>query len=286
MPKSAEKKDIEGPIVDQILSQGIAIPPQPKVLIEIENLASQPKVNVKAVTQLIAKDPGLLAGIFKVVNSPAMGLSKRIESVETAISILGLQLVTNLVKSIAIRQALGGNSYGYERFWERSGDIAQIAAVIAKMRVTVCNVSPDQAYLAGLFHDCGVPVLMQRFPDYCKQLNDMQTNEWPKLIAEDQQFNTDHCVVGYLVGKQWRLPEFILRGIRYHHEIESLSYPASTVVAILQMSTHIYNSINKNPDDVEWSTSWESTIDELGISADGLKEFEEEIIEGFVASDK
>ena len=43
--------------------------------------------------------------------------------------------------------------------------IAQLAMLIAGRRVTVCNIFPDQAYLAGIFHDCGVPVLMQRFPD-------------------------------------------------------------------------------------------------------------------------
>ncbi len=271
------QREMDGPEIEAILGRGITIPPQPKVLMEIDALASKPRVNVKAIAELIARDPALLAGVFKVVNSPGMGLSRKIDSAETAITILGLKQVTNLLKSIAIRQALGGNSNAYEKFWDRSSEIAEIAATVAQKRVTVCNVFPDQAYMAGLFHDCGVPVLMQRFPDYCKILN--TGNGWPQLIDEDRLFNTDHCVVGYLVGKNWLLPEFILRGIRFHHEIHALAYPASTVVAILQMATHLYNLLGKSADDGDWSQCWQSVIDELGISVEGLNEFEEDVLE-------
>jgi HD-like signal output (HDOD) protein len=269
-------KEIEGPEIEAILGQGISIPPQPKVLVEIDALANKPRVNVKAIAALISKDPALLAGIFKVVNSPAMGMSRRVDSAETAITLLGLKQVTNLLKSIAIRQVLGGHSLAYEKFWDRSSEIADIAATVAQKRVTVCNVFPDQAYMAGLFHDCGVPVLMQRFPEYCGTL---VGGSYPSLSDEDKRFHTDHCVVGYLVSKSWRLPEFIQRGIRFHHEIMAVSHPASTVVAILQISIHIYNLMDKNNDDSEWALCWQNAIDELGISAEGLREFEEDVLE-------
>lgn len=131
--------------------------------------------------------------------------------------------------------------------------------------------------MAGLFHDCGVPVLMQRFPDYCKILN--SSNGWPELSDEDRQFNTDHCVVGYLVSKNWRLPEFIQRGIRFHHEIQAVEQPACMVVAILQMSIHLYNLLDKSSDDGEWDLCWQRVIEELGISDDGLREFEEDVLD-------
>lgn len=273
----AMQSEVEQQKIEAILGQGITIPPQPKILLEIEELAGKSRVNVKAIADAISKDPALLAGVFKVVNSPAMGMSRTIDSAEMAITLLGLKQVTNLLKSIALRQTMGAHAQAYERFWDRSAEIAEIAATVAQKRVTVCNVFPDQAYMAGLFHDCGVPLLMQRFPNYCKILNG--GSGWPKLVDEDRQFNTDHCVVGYLVGKNWRLPEFILRGIRYHHEILAVVHPARTVVAILQMSTHLYNLLGKSTDDSEWEQCWQNVIEELGISADGLREFEEDVLD-------
>jgi len=281
MPTKSTQKEIEGPELQAILSQGIVIPSQPKVLMELDELSSQPNVSVKAVAKVIAKDPALLASVFRVVNSPAMGMSKRIDSAETAVTLLGLKQITNLLKSIAIRQALGGKSLAYEKFWERSGDIAQIAAIIAKKQVAVCNIFPDQAYMAGLFHDCGVPVLMQRFPDYCRALGSPDLENWPELDAEDKLFNTDHCVVGYLVGKHWRLPDFILRAVRFHHEIWSVAHPAITMVAMLQMATHLYNLMMKLPQEEVWENNWRNVIEELGIPEDGLTEFEEDTLEIF-----
>jgi hypothetical protein len=70
-----------------------------------------------------------------------------------------------------------------------------------------------------------------------------------------------------------------LQGIRFHHEIHAVAHPASTVVAILQMSTHLYNLLGKGADDGEWSQCWQNVIDELGISAEGLNEFEEDVLE-------
>jgi len=272
--------EIEQAEVQSILGQGVTIPPQPKVLMEIDKLSNEARVNNKAIAAAITTDPALVAGLFKVVNSPAMGLSKRVDSAETAIALLGLKQVTNIVKSIAVRQALGGNALAYEKFWERSGDIAQIAALIAKKQRSICGIPADQAYMAGLFHDCGIPVLMQRFPDYCQSLGNSM---WPDLANEDARHNTDHCVVGYMVGKHWRLPDLILSGIRHHHEVPALSHPAKTVIALLQTATHIYNTMQKLPEEREWAGCAELALEELGISLIGLSEFEEEIIEGFTA---
>ena len=65
-------------------------------------------------------------------------------------------------------------------------------AMIASDRVSVCNIFPEQAYMAGIFYECGVPILMQRFPDYCSKLNLETTLFWPTLAEEDALFNVDH----------------------------------------------------------------------------------------------
>ena len=50
------------------------------------------------------------------------------------------------------------------------------------------------------------------------------------------------------------------------------------MVAILQMARHIYN-IYRNGVDTDWSVDKERVMDEIGISAEGLKEFEEDAYE-------
>lgn len=267
-----------------LLAHGIKLPPQPRVLIEIDHLSSQPRVTNKAVAAAISNDVGLSSAVFRIVNSPAMGLKRKVDSIESAINVLGLKQVVNLVKCMALRKAIGDGAAVYEKFWERSGDIARIAAIIAQKRVSVCNIFPDQAYMAALFCECGVPLLMQRFPEYGRSFRLSNTGGWPDMGEEDRVFHTDHCVAGYLVSRTWHLPEFISLSIRYHHDIDNVNLDHRAMVAMLQMSTHLYNVRYQLPDDKEWEKSRATVLVELGLGEEGLREFEEEVLDALTSS--
>lgn len=269
--------DPDQQLLDKLVKDGIKIPPQPAVLIELDKQLGNKDVGIADIAALVAKDAGLSALVFKLLNSPVYGLRRPVESLEKAISVLGLTKMANIVKSAALRQSLGGKEAQFEMFWERSSDIAQLASLIAWKLRTVCNIFPDQAYLAGLFLDCGVPILMQRFPDYCKSFRSDRPC-WPNLADEDKRFHTDHCVTGYLVARHWRLPDFICEAVRFHHEILHTEHKATTLVAILQMATHLYNQNRQMPDD-DWLKDQPRVLEELGLSQEGLREFEEDVID-------
>jgi HD-like signal output (HDOD) protein len=83
-------------------------------------------------------------------------------------------------------------------------------------------------------------------------------------------------VVGYLIARHWNLPDFICQAVRFHHEILNTEHKAMTMVAILQTARHIYNINSGNVDD-EWEADKERVLNEVGVSAEGLKEFEEDV---------
>jgi HD-like signal output (HDOD) protein len=153
--------------------------------------------------------------------------------------------------------------------------------LIADERITVCNIFPDQAYLAGIFHDCGVLLLMQRFPTYCSEMRLSEPGRWVELAAEDAKFNADHCVVGYLVGRHWHLPEFICDGIRHHHHISDIGdHRSRTMVAILSLATDIYYLDQRVPNP-EWELIKREVLEELGLHEEALPEFVDVILERF-----
>ncbi len=271
--------------MQDMLDHGIKLPPQPRVLLEIERLTSQPRVTNKSVATAISADVGLSSALFKIVNSPSMGLNRKVDSIESAINVLGLKQVVNLVKCMALRSAIGDGAAVYEKFWERSGDIAKLAAIIAQKRVSVCNIFPDQAYMAGLFCECGVPLLMQRFPEYGNSFRLSGTGGWPDMNDEDRTFNTDHCMAGYLVSRTWHLPDFISLSIRYHHDIANVNLDHRAMVAMLQMATHLYNLRYQFEDDKEWPASRSMVLQELGLNEEGLREFEEEILDSLATGE-
>lgn len=265
------------------LARGITIPVQPKLLLEIDELVKQPRVTIKAVANLIAQDPGVIAAVFRIVNSPAFGLAKGVETMESAVSVLGLEQILTLVKCTMLRQSLGESTPVYEKFWERSSYIAQLAAAIARKQQAVCHIAPEHAYMAGLFFECGVVLLMQRFPEYCATFKVMHSAGWPALLEEDRLLDTDHAVVGYLVSRYWGLPVFISESIRHHHAMMAASAKARTLIAMLQMAMHMYNLRQHQPDETEWVTILPAVLLELGLDTDGQQEFEEEVFDSLVS---
>ena len=168
----------------------------------------------------------------------------------------------------------------YEKFWDRSEEVARLCAIIAGEQMLTCNVAVDQAYMAGLFHECGVPILMQHIPEYCEAFRLNQGDGWPDFREEDRRFRTDYAVVGFLVSRHWHLPELVCQAVRFHRDRLSVDHAALTLVSILQMARHLHGLIHRTPD-AEWSDVRDAVLEEIGVSKEGAAEFMEEAMEIF-----
>ena len=269
--------------VKRLLERGVNIPPQPRVLEELRQHLMRKEFDLRVLARVINQDPGLSAMLFKVVGSAAYKQHQPFASVEEILHAVGVRQTFNLVQAIALASiaVVKQNPRAYEAFWTRSQAVAQLAMLIADERIAVCNVFPDQAFLAGIFHDCGVPLLMQRFTTYCKEMHLGEPGRWIDLADEDKKFSADHCVVGYIVARHWNLPEFICDAIRYHHEMISMgSHASRTMVAILQMAIELhYRDVHaSNP---EWDGVRDAVAEELGLYSDAVAEFMEDIFERY-----
>lgn len=269
-----------------LIARGIKIPPQPRVLDELSKHLQRKEFDVRVLSRTINQDPGITAMLFKAVNSAVYKQHQPFETVGQILHAVGVRQTFNLVQAVAMGSGHGPskNPQVYEAFWARSHAVAQLAMLIADDRISVCNIFPDQAYLVGIFHDCGVLLLSQRFPAYCSDMNLGQPGRWVDLADEDRKYNADHCVVGYIVAKHWHLPDFICDAIRYHHYIADIGLHASrTMVAILQLAIEIYYR-DQRVDNPEWLQIKAEVLPELGLGEDTLPEFVDVIMERFLAS--
>jgi len=269
--------------IKRLLENGVKLPAQPRVLEELRQLINRSELDVRLLARVINKDTGLTAMLFKVVGNSAYRQHQPFDSVEAILHAVGVRQTFNLVQAIALSGAgeIKKNRRVYEAYWARSHAVGQLAMLIADERVAVCNIFPDQAYLAGIFHDCGVPLLMQRFPTYCAEMKLGTPGIWIDLAEEDRKFNADHCVVGYLVARHWHLPEFICDAIRYHHAIGELGQDdARSMVAIVQLAVDIYYR-DQRIASPEWERVRSDVLPELGLSEEALLEFVDIVLERF-----
>lgn len=271
--------------VKRLLEGGVKIPAQPRVVEELRKHMTRSELDVRLLARVINQDPGLTAMLFKVVGNSAYRQHQPFNSIEEILHAVGVRQTFNIVQAISLASLgeIKKNRQVYEAFWARSHAVGQLAMLIADERISVCNIFPDQAYLAGIFHDCGVPLLMQRFPTYCNEMRLGAPSVCIDLAEEDRKFNTDHCVVGYLVARHWRLPEFICDAIRYHHAIGELGqHEARTMVAIIQLAIDIYFRDQRVPNP-EWEDLNGEILPELGLGEDALPEFVDIVLERFTS---
>ena len=287
VPDTSFLVDLEGTEeanVRRLLEHGIALPPQPRVLLTLQEKLASGMTNIRTLADIIAQDPAITATLFTVVRGAAFRKFHPFDSLIRILQVIGVQQTTNLIRAIALSATVPSpvNRAAFENFWMRSQEIAELSMLIADERMQVCNIPPDQAYLVGVFHDCGIPVMMQRFPDYVLgMLAKIEEHGDTYAHEEDKRFNTDHCVIGYLVAKHWNLPNCICDTIRFHHETQRIETGASrTTAAILRLAVHIYHQ-DQLQEDVDWAKAKGDVLEELALSESTLPELIDIIFERY-----
>lgn len=272
--------------IAELTKGGIHIPPQPKVLIEYGRLLAKGDYDTRAVARVIGQDPGIVALLFKAARSPVFSRGRKLDTLEQVVMVVGVKQVYNLVQAAVLSSTISDKKRkAFEHFWDRSGEVAKIAAMIAEDHLSACNVFPEQAYMAGIFHECGVPVLMLRFPKYCEALHLEDVSCWPNLAEEDEKFSVDHCTVGYLVARHWGLPDFVCKAIRYHHEMPDDELGVTiTLMCILQLAINFYHRINNQPN-IIWDKVGARVLDEIGIAKADEEDYFEDVSARFLEAE-
>lgn len=227
---------------EALLARGLNLPPQPAALLALQVLAERGDPDVRAVADAISRDAALTAGLYRMARSPLFARPSPPQTVDQVVLLLGIPRTLALAQALCIQTALPGESQVLARFWARSRAIAQLATLIAQSPPVQGRVSGDLAFLAGMFHDCGVPILMQRFPGYCRSTGiEGVVSKWADVATEDRLYSADHAVIGFLLARHWRLPDAVAQAVRFHHEGESVpSRQVGLLMVVLRLAMHLY----------------------------------------------
>lgn len=238
-PSSPVDKLFERAILD------LGIPPCPAILKRFMAEADKNEPDLNRLAGIIGTDVSLSAGLIKTANSPFFGMRQRVRSVNEALAVLGLNASSHAVAGIILRNSFP-NVQNMERFWDASSRIARLSGWLAQ-HLDVVGLLAEDAYTFGLFRDCGIPVLLRRFPNY-KALLVVANHETERsfIQIEETELLTNHAMVGCILAQSWWLPEEICLAIRNHHDLAALESASSNLpmlsrnlIATSQLAEHI-----------------------------------------------
>ncbi len=278
----------------QIVSK-IKLPAQPTIVIEINKEMRTEHPHFARIANLVTQDASISAKVINVINSPFFGLANKCESIVKALTFMGLENFRKVVLTACLQDALGGGTATDKVFWDHSLHTAVAAESLAKtMRgiLTAEDITPDMAYMTGLFHDCAIPMLLKRSPEYQPFTDAALSHQRDIIQDEDTVVGSDHCVVGGLLAKTWSLPDAVCKTIIHHHTSNLAGQGAvpAKLIALTRVADYLAYTfgfsigmmdriIDGEWDPEEWSEVNDSVLHELNLGPDDLIDMKDQIFE-------
>ena len=212
----------------------------PHVAIKVTQLVNDPNSTMQDFEETISLDPILVTKLLRQVNSPYFGLSNKVDSIAKAVVFVGMKNLRNLVAVEALRDIFDdkNETAGFSRkhLWLHSATVAILADMIGKR---IFGDGREDLFLAGIIHDIGLIIEDQVAGDKLREACALYQPGKNNLIeCEREVIGTDHCSVGLLLAKEWKMPDDVLKAIRYHH-IKDKPVPPESVTGIIQLSEYI-----------------------------------------------
>ncbi|WP_286234798.1 HDOD domain-containing protein [Thalassotalea sediminis] len=230
-------------LVEKIKQKSLVLPTLPEVALKVREAADDPQINLGQMSDIISHDPALSMGMLKVANSAILGRGVKVETVNQAVTRIGLRQIKSIATAMALEQVFVSEneivSLYLKKSWAKTIDVASVAITLMTFYQKEHKHSPltlDTLTLAALIHSIGVlPILTEAecHPDVFANPTFLQ-QAIIKLSSK----------VGAEVTRAWDLSEEFTEIVQNWSDLTVL--PAEVSYLDFIRAGAIYNGIFKN----------------------------------------
>jgi len=231
--------------VDNMFQSVNSLPMLPKVVSEVIQALQDDDLDLRDLVHKIDHDQVISAKVLRLANSSYYGVSRKINTMEDAVSLIGVNSLRTLVVASGVTGAFSSvPNLDMKQFWRHSLVTASVVRQIARELKQPTEV----AYIAALMHSIGQLLINQVFPvagaeieAMCRGLSVIE-----RKAVENSTLGIDHCQIGEELAKRWSFPEEIQRVIRYY--ADPLNPAACSLAPVVYMAAHISFGLESGED--------------------------------------
>ena len=223
------------------IKKSAAVPSMPQVVLRFLELIQDPDFQYQELARVLSADAGTAGEILRLANSALFGVQQRVVSLQQALTLLGPKRIRSmllgryLVDSLS-QKSVSGLDMSY--FWRRSLTSSLVAAQFAG------RLSPthhDEASIAALLADIGIPILLEAFPDAYGPIaaEYKPGGRYISVTREQKAVEVTHSEVSAMVLAYWSLPESVANGVNMHQSKDPGTGEDADIARILNSSDRI-----------------------------------------------
>jgi putative nucleotidyltransferase with HDIG domain len=205
-------------ILKRMENDNLLVPAMPAIAAQCMQLLEDPNQTFKKVGELVGKDPLLASRVLRLANSAAFPGKTPAITLDQAIARMGIEGLKLAIVHYSMYQAFSSRDVriqsAFRGIWEHSLAVALIAKEIASELDGTSALDVGAAYLAGLLHDVGKPVVASLLLE-AEKLMTVQKSSIPWITPKvwGRVVDQSHRNIGVALARRWKLPTEISQAI-------------------------------------------------------------------------
>ena len=261
---------------NKLSSSSIELPLLPEVAQKVIAMTSDENCNAAQLSNIIHQDQALAGNVLRITNSASYAGNCKIVSLQQAVSRLGLNLLREITLAASVQNSVfnvPGKASIIEHLWAHSLASSAYSKEVAKSR----RKNVESAYLCGLLHSIGKPVLLKYLIQTAKEMNiSLKDEEILEIL------NSEHHTIGTRMAREWELPDQVEMTIKYFEHFDDAENFEDEVMTVClahlcadelllpekmtseEICQHdVIDALNLYPDDIETILSKREKVQEL-----------------------
>ncbi|MCG7984038.1 MAG: response regulator [Candidatus Thiodiazotropha lotti] len=214
---------LNNPAMTEMVNSLGSLPSLPDSYQQMIDALQSDNTSLAEIGEIVAKDLGMSTKLLQMVNSAFFGLPQQISSPQHAVTLLGIETVSNLALGAAIFSRLDQaliDEFKLEPLWQHSQSVSGLVRQLG-MAMGMSRQELETPVMAGMLHDLGKLILASQNQDEYRRIVKQASQEsLPLFETEAEALWCHHAGIGaYLMGL-WGLPFSAVEAVAHHHNHE------------------------------------------------------------------